>query len=554
MPLLCSIEKYNKHTETYDKEAIFTKATIKSYKRPSTADNVIDALMLSINYYQKVNLQYIAGLCGRTPDEVIDELGNKIYLNPLNYYGNKYEGWEIDEEYLSGNVKNKLEYVTLKAQENPELFNRNVEALKAVQPEPLKPSDISFRIGTKWIPIEYYQKFMHETFGTNDRYYLTLEYNKFTGAWWINNKMSEKGNTLVNQTFGTSRMNAYEIYEASLNLQNVVVRDSIKETNAEGKEVTRYVTNPQQTAIAREKQEQIREKFSTWLFSDKDRANIIVNIYNDRYNVYRPRTYDGSYLNISGLNEEYSLMKHQLDFVARAAHTGSALNGHVVGGGKTLSLIASGMYMKEIGSIKKPVFVVPNNIIGQWANDFYRFFPAANILVTTENDFSKKNRQKFISKIAMGEYDAVLITQSQFEKIPVSLQRQMDMARAQIDEINWAVAEAKKRGGSDWTIKDMERLAYNLEIRIAKLAANWKKDEIIDFEQLGIDFMFVDEAHNYKNGFIYSKIRGDAGVGRSASQRAMDMLQKCQYLQETYNGRGAVMATGTPISNSLSEL
>lgn len=554
LPLLCSIEKFNKQTETYEKEAIFTKATIKSYRRPSTADTAIDALMLSINYYQKANIPYIAGLCGKEPDEIIDELGNKIYLNPLNYYGNPYEGWEIDEEYLSGNVKQKLEYATLKAQANPELFSRNVEALKAVQPEPLTPKDISFRIGTKWIPLEYYQQFMHETFGTSDRYAVTLEYNKFTSSWFINGKMSEKSNTLVNNTLGTSDKNAYEIFEDSLNLQNVVVRDPVRETNAQGKEVVRYVTNPQKTAIAREKQEQIREKFATWLFKDTERANILVGIYNDRFNVYRPRTYDGSYLHIGGLNEEYKLMPHQLDFVARAAHTGSALNGHVVGGGKTLSLIASGMYMKEIGAINKPVYVVPNNIIGQWANDFYRFFPAANILITTEKDFEKKNRQKFISKIAMGEYDAVLITQSQFEKIPVSLQRQMDMAHAQIDEINWAISEAKRKSGSDWTIKDMERLAYNLEVRMARLAANWKKDEIIDFENLGIDFMFVDEAHNYKNGFIYTKIRNVAGIGKSSSQRAMDMLQKCQYLQETYNGRGVVFATGTPISNSLSEL
>jgi len=554
LPLLCSIEKWNKQNETYDKETIFTKATIKSYRRPHSADTVADALMLSINYYQKVNIPYIADLCNQEPDEVIKELGGKIYLNPLNYYGNYYEGWEIDEEYLSGNVKRKLEYAALKAQEHPELFSRNVDALKEVQPEPLTPNDISFRVGTKWIPLEYYQQFMHETFGTKDKAVVTLEYNKFTSKWFINGKMSEKTNTLVNNTFGTSRMNAYEIFEDSLNLQNVIVRDSVEETNEQGKKVIRYVTNPQQTAIAREKQEQIREKFGSWLFRDADRAQILVDLYNDRFNVYRPRSYDGSYLQISGLNEEYKLMSHQLDFVARAAHTGSALNGHVVGGGKTLALIASGMYMKEIGAINKPVFVVPNNIIGQWANDFYRFFPGANVLVTTEKDFAKKNRQKFISKIAMGEYDAVLITQSQFEKVPVSLERQMDMAQSQIREINWAISEAKKRDGQDWSIKDMERLAYNLETRMARLAANWKKDEIIDFENLGIDFMFVDEAHAYKNGFIYSKIRGVAGVGQSSSQRAMDMLQKCQYLQETHNGRGVVFATGTPISNSLSEL
>ncbi len=554
LPLLCSIEKFNKKTGAYEKEDIFTKATIRSYTRPISADSVLDALMLSINYYQKVNLRYIAGLCDMELDEAISELGGKIYLNPLHYYGNKYEGWEIDEEYLSGNVRHKLEYATVKALDYPELFTRNVEALKAVQPEPLKAGDISFRIGTKWIPLEYYQKFMHETFGTADKGSVTLEYNKFTSTWFINNKLNESSNARVNQTFGTKRMNAYEIYEETLNLQNVIVRDPVEETNADGKTVKRYVTNPQETAIAREKQDQIREKFSTWLFKDSKRAEILVGIYNDRYNVYRPRTYDGSYLNISGMNEEYMLMKHQLDFVARAAHTGSALNGHVVGGGKTLSLIAAGMYMKGIGAIKKPVYVVPNNIIGQWANDFYRFFPAANILITTEKDFTKKNRQKFISKIAVGEYDAVLITQSQFEKIPVSLERQMDMMNKQIDEINWAIKQAKKKAGGDWSIKDMERMAANLEVRLEKLAANWKKDEIIDFESLGIDFMFVDEAHAYKNGFIFSKIRGVAGVGRTSSQRAMDMLQKCQYLQEINHGRGVIFATGTPISNSLSEL
>jgi N12 class adenine-specific DNA methylase/GNAT superfamily N-acetyltransferase len=563
-PLLRSIEDERKDKSGWDKAAIFTEATIKSYRRPDHADTVLEALQISLNEKMKVDLPYMAYLTGTEPEQIIVELGKHIYLNPHKYYGNYLEGWELAEEYLSGHVRDKLLYAKQKTEENPELFTRNVQALEIAQPVWLEPGDISVRIGAPWIPIEYYRQFMYETFNTPaylkiDEFIsgsnrIDIDYLEFTTTWRISNKTSEKESIKVNQTFGTKRINAYEIYEETLNLQSVTVRDPVHYVDKNGKDQIKYVVNANETMIARAKQNQIKEAFSLWLWRDKDRRDALLKIYNEKFNTIRPREYDGSHLVFPGMSNEVELRPHQLNFAARVIYSGTGLAAHEVGAGKTAALLAAGMYMKQIGTIKKPVYVVPNPLTSQWATEFYRFFPNANILVTTIKDFEKQNRNKFVSKIAMNDYDAIIIGHSQFERIPISRERQEAQLNKEINQISYAIDQIKREKGDNWAIKQMVIFQNNLRARLKKLSAEFKKDDLLTFEQLGIDFMFVDEAHYFKNCFSYTKMRGVAGVGKSASQRAFDMLLKCQYLQEINNGNGVVFATGTPISNSMSEM
>lgn len=558
MPLLRSIEDVLDDKVSYKKSPIFYKATIKSYTMPEKASSALEALEISLNLRMKVDIKYMAQLYPKEPDDIIRELGDKIFLNPSKYYGNYYEGWELDEEYLSGNVKDKLAYAKLKAEDNPELFSRNVEALAAVEPTPLLPSEIDFRIGSPWIPIEYYEGFMYETFGTAEYRQgnngIELKYLEFSSTWRISNKNYEPESVKVNQTYGTHRVNAYEIYEDTLNLQSTTVRDPEMYYDASGNEQIRYVVNAKETMIARSKQQQIKEAFSSWLFKDKERTDILLKIYNDKFNNIRPREYDGSHLLFRGMSEELELRKHQKDVSARIIYSGTALMAHEVGAGKTAAMIASGMYLKNIGAIKKPIYIVPNHLTEQWANEFLRFFPSANVLVTTKKDFEKKSRQRFVSKIATGEYDAIIIGHSQFEKIPISKERQEKLLLDEINTISFMIDEMKREKGDKWSIKQMVIFQNNLKSRLDKLVNVSKKDDLLNFEQLGVDYMFVDEAHAYKNCFIFTKMRNISGIGRSSSQRAMDMLLKCQYLQEVNQGKGVVFATGTPISNSMSEM
>lgn len=563
-PLLRSIEDERKDKTGWDKSAIFTKATIRPFRQVNHADTAEDALQICLNHKLRVDLPYMSFLTGKEPEELVRELDTRIYLNPQKYYGNPLEGWELAEEYLSGHVRDKLLYARQKAAEEPELFTRNVEALEEVQPEPLTPADIEVNMGAIWVPIEYYRQFMYETFqtsgyekvieGGDNRNRIDIEYFSYTTTWRVTNKSAEPDSVMVNQTFGTKRKNAYEIFEDCLNMQSTTVRDRQEYINEKGNKSVKYVINAQETMIARAKQQQIQEAFASWVWKEPERRDTLLRIYNDTFNTVRPREFDGSHLVFPGMNTEMKLRKHQLDFAARVIYTGTGLAAHEVGAGKTAALIAAGMYLKNLGAIHKAVFVVPNPLVGQWATEFYRFFPNANLLVSTAEDFTPKNRNRYISKIATGEYDAVILAHSQFEKIPISTERQIAMLERQINDIENAIHEIKSENGENWSVKQMVIFCKNLDERLKKLSAEEKKDDLLTFEQLGVDMMMVDEAHFFKNCFVFTKLRNVAGITTSSSQRAFDMLLKCQYLQETNQGRGVVFATGTPISNSISEL
>jgi len=563
-PLLRSIEDERKDKTGWDKSAIFTKATIRPFRQVNHADTAEDALQICLNHKLRVDLPYMSFLTGKEPEELVRELDTRIYLNPQKYYGNPLEGWELAEEYLSGHVRDKLLYARQKAAEEPELFARNVEALEEVQPEPLTPADIEVNMGAIWVPIEYYRQFMYETFqtsgyekvieGGDNRHRIDIEYFSYTTTWRVTNKGAEPDSVMVNQTFGTKRKNAYEIFEDCLNMQSSTVRDRQEYINENGNKSAKYVINAQETMIARAKQQQIQEAFASWVWKEPERRDTLLRIYNETFNTVRPREFDGSHLVFPGMNTEMKLRKHQLDFAARVIYTGTGLAAHEVGAGKTAALIAAGMYLKNLGAIHKAVFVVPNPLVGQWATEFYRFFPNANLLVSTAEDFTPKNRNRYISKIATGEYDAVILAHSQFEKIPISTERQIAMLERQINDIENAIYEIKSENGENWSVKQMVIFRKNLDERLKKLSAEEKKDDLLTFEQLGVDMMMVDEAHFFKNCFVFTKLRNVAGITTSSSQRAFDMLLKCQYLQETNQGRGVVFATGTPISNSISEL
>ena len=566
-PLLRSIENEVKDENgnvTFEKAQIFYKATIHPHIVPTHVETAEEALYLSLNTKLKIDLRYMSALTGKEPADLLEELGDKVFLNPEKYYGNALEGWETAEEYLTGHVKDKLLYAKLKAEDNPDLFSRNVTALEAAQPIPLTPADINVSIGVPWIPLEYYRQFMYELLDTpnyyrsdgskGERNCITLDYMEFTTVWRIGGKSLDKSSVKVTQTYGTKHRSAYEIYEDCLNLQSTTVRDKETYIGRDGKTKERYVVNPTQTRIARSKQAKIKEAFAAWLWKDAERTKTLLNIYNDRFNTVVPREYDGSHLVFPGMSEEMKLRPHQLNFAARVIYSGTGLAAHEVGAGKTAALIAAGMFLKSIGAIQKPVYVVPNPLVGQWATEFYRFFPSARLLVSTAEDFSAKNRNRYVSRIAMGDYDAVILAHSQFERIPISAARQKILLNEQINQISYAINRMKAEKGENWAVKQMVIFQKTLEVRLQKLSALNKKDDLLTFEQLGIDFMFVDEAHMFKNCFVYTKLSRVAGVNTSSSQRAFDMLNKCQYLQEVNNGRGVVFATGTPVSNSMSEL
>ena len=567
-PLLRSIENEIKEKDgsvRYEKAQIFTKATIRPQVVPDHADTAEDALYISLNTRMKVDLRYMSALTGKEPFELTEELGDKIYLNPRNYYGNILEGWETAEEYLSGNVRDKLLYAKVKAEEYPNLFARNVAALEAVQPAPLKPADIDASIGAPWIPLEIYQQFMYETFETPqscravgnpryDKYRIALQYMEYTTAWFITSKARGDDSITAYQTYGTKRKNAYELYEDCLNQQSTVIRDRVAYKDENGNKKVKYVVNPAETRIARAKQTQIKEAFAAWIWKDAERRDILLNIYNDRFNVYVPREYDGSHLVFPGMSAEEHLRPHQADFAARVIYSGRGLAAHEVGAGKTAALIAAGMYLKSLGAIRKPVYVVPNPLVGQWATEFYRFFPSARLLVSAGDEFSAKKRGRHVSRIAMGDYDAIILAHSQFERIPISVERQKNMLQEQINQISQAIEKLNEQAGENWSVKQMVRFRKNLKAQLDKLSAAGKKDDLLTFEELGIDFMFIDEAHMFKNCFVYTKLSRVAGVNTTSSQRAFDVLMKCQYLQEINNGRGVVFATGTPVSNSMSEM
>ena len=509
-------------------------------------DTASEALAVSLSEKARVDLDYMAELTGKDVDTVKEELTGIIFQNPLT------DKWETADEYLSGNVRDKLETAKVYAESHPE-YAVNVQALTQVQPKELDASEIEVRIGATWIAPKYIEDFMRETFETPqhllDRNVVGVQYSDVTGQWNIKGKNADYGNSLVNMTYGTSRRNAYTILEDSLNLKDSRVFDTIEE---DGKE--KRVLNKKETTIASQKQEAIREAFKDWVFRDPERRLVLVAKYNQLFNSTRPREYDGSHLKFPGMTPDIELKTHQKNAVAHVLYGDNTLLAHCVGAGKTFEMTAAAMESKRLGLCQKSLFVVPNHLTEQWASDFLRLYPGANILAATKKDFEPANRKKFCSRIATGDYDAVIIGHSQFEKIPLSQERQVAIIERQIDEIELAIAQAKADNGERYTIKHMEKSRKSLLTRLEKLNDASRKDNVVTFEQLGVDRFFVDESHNYKNLFLYTKMRNVAGIAQSEAQKSSDMFAKCQYLDELTGGKGVTFATGTPISNSMTEL
>ena len=543
---MCSLEKLDDEGNFKGKADMFTKRTIKKAEVVTSVDTASEALAVSLSEKARVDLDYMAELTGKDVDTVKEELTGIIFQNPLT------DKWETADEYLSGNVRDKLETAKVYAESHPE-YAVNVQALTQVQPKELDASEIEVRIGATWIAPKYIEDFMRETFETPqhllDRNVVGVQYSDVTGQWNIKGKNADYGNSLVNMTYGTSRRNAYTILEDSLNLKDSRVFDTIEE---DGKE--KRVLNKKETTIASQKQEAIREAFKDWVFRDPERRLVLVAKYNQLFNSTRPREYDGSHLKFPGMTPDIELKTHQKNAVAHVLYGDNTLLAHCVGAGKTFEMTAAAMESKRLGLCQKSLFVVPNHLTEQWASDFLRLYPGANILAATKKDFEPANRKKFCSRIATGDYDAVIIGHSQFEKIPLSQERQVAIIERQIDEIELAIAQEKADNGERYTIKHMEKSRKSLLTRLEKLNDASRKDNVVTFEQLGVDRFFVDESHNYKNLFLYTKMRNVAGIAQSEAQKSSDMFAKCQYLDELTGGKGVTFATGTPISNSMTEL
>ena len=544
--LLCSLEKLDDEGNFKGKADMFTKRTIKKAEVVTSVDTATEALAVSLAEKAKVDLSYMAELTGKEIDVIKEELTGIIFQNPVT------DGWETADEYLSGNVRDKLQTAKIYAENHPE-YNVNVQALTQVQPTELDASEIEVRIGATWIEPKYIEDFMRDVFETPqhllNRNIMGIQYSDVTGQWNVKGKSADYGNSLVNMTYGTSRRNAYQILEDSLNLKDSRVYDTVME---DGKETR--VLNKQETMIASQKQEAVREAFKNWVFEDQERRQDLVAKYNKLFNSTRPREYDGSHLKFPGMTPDIELRPHQLNAVAHQLYGDNTLLAHCVGAGKTFEMIAAAMESKRLGLCQKSLFVVPNHLTEQWASDFLRLYPGANILAATKKDFEPANRKKFCSRIATGDYDAVIIGHSQFEKIPLSQERQIAIIERQIDEIELAIEQAKADNGERYTIKQMEKSRKSLTARLEKLNDTSRKDNVVTFEQLGVDRLFVDESHNYKNLFLYTQMRNVAGIAQTEAQKSSDMFAKCQYLDELTGGKGITFATGTPISNSMTEL
>jgi len=561
-PLLCSLEDIDEDGNAR-KADIFTKQTIRPRIEITEVDTAMEALAVSLNEKGRVDLAYMTSIYDGTPESIIHELKGQIFLNPEKEIQSIYDGWETADEYLSGNVRRKLKIARLYAEKEPEKYADNVAALEKVQPKDLDASEIDVKLGATWIEPEIYEQFIYELLRTpfynrNDRAKnsyrnnrsINVSYNNYTGTWFIENKSLDNHSVAATETYGTKRMDAYTIIEETLNLRSVTVKDKTEDEN--GNE--RYVINKNETIAARAKQDQIKEEFKNWIFKDADRRKKLVDFYNENFNNIRLREYDGSHLTFPGMNPDIQLKPHQINAVARILYGGNTLLAHCVGAGKTFEMIASCMELKRLGLARKSVFVVPNHLTEQTGAEFLRLYPSANILVATKKDFEKQNRRRFVSRIATGDYDAIIIGHSSFEKIPISGERQEKTLKGQISEITYAIREAKQQRGENWNIKQMEKFKKNLEAELKRLMDESRKDDVIDFEQLGIDCMFVDEAHYYKNCAVFSKMRNVAGISNTRAKKSMDMLMKCQYINEINGGRGVVFATGTPISNSMTEM
>ena len=544
--LLCSLEKQDEEGNFLGKADMFTKRTIKKAEVVTSVDTASEALAVSLAEKAAIDFEYMSELSGKDEDTLIEELTGIIFKNPLS------EEWETADAYLSGNVRNKLETAETFVKNEP-MYAVNVEALKRVQPRELDASEIEVRIGATWIEPRFIEDFMREVFETPEhllnRDVIKIQYSDVTGQWNVKGKNADYGNSLVNMTYGTSRRNAYQILEDSLNLKDSRVYDTVIE---DGKE--KRVLNKKETTIAAQKQDAMREAFRDWVFRDMDRRNELVSKYNVLFNSTRPREYDGSHLKFPGMTPDIELKGYQKNAVAHVLYGNNTLLAHCVGAGKTFEMVAAAMESKRLGLCQKSLFVVPNHLTEQWASDFLRLYPGANILAATKKDFQPANRKKFCSRIATGDYDAVIIGHSQFEKIPLSAERQTAIIERQIAEITQSIEEIKAEQGERYTIKQMEKMRKTLQTRLDKLNDTSRKDDVVTFEQLGVDRLFVDESHYYKNLFLHTKMRNVAGIAQSEAQKSSDMFAKCQYLDELTSGKGITFATGTPISNSMTEL
>lgn len=546
--LLCSLEKIDGEGKFVGKADIFSKRTIKAKKKILQVDTPDEALILSIQDKAKVDLNYMQKLCGIDTDKMIKSLEGVIFKVPE--YGEP-NNWVTADEYLSGNVREKLKIAEQFAKEDSS-FNINVEKLKEVIPKDLTASEIGIKLGSTWIPPEIIRKFIFELLDTPsyNRWDIHVKYSNITAEWYIDGKSNDKNNVKAYTTYGTSRINAYKIIEQTLNLKDVKIFDTF--IDDEGRK--QRVLNRKETAIACSKQDAIKEAFLNWVWEDPERRNDLVRLYNDKFNCIRPREYDGSHIDFVGMNPEIKLRKHQLNAVAHILYGNNTLLAHEVGAGKTFEMVAAAMESKRLSLCNKSLFVVPNHIIEQFASEFLQLYPSANILVATKKDFETKNRKKFCSRIATGEFDAVIIGHSQFERIPMSIERQITLLKEQINDITKGIASEKANKGENYTIKQMEKTRKSLENRLEKLHKEERKDDVVTFEELGVDKLFVDEAHNYKNLFLYSKMRNVGGIAQTEAQKSSDLFMKCRYLDEITGGKGTVFATGTPVSNSMAEL
>ena len=553
--LLCSLENLDENKQLKSKADMFTKRTIRPEHTVTSVDTPSEALAVSIGEHGRVDLPYMAELLGSPGDyeRITTELQGVIFKDPSADADEPEAGWQTADEYLSGNVRNKLRMAQLAAESHPE-FKINVEALTKAQPKDLEASEIDIRLGATWLNPAIVQQFMMETFQPPYRIrynnLIQVRYSPFTSEWRIGNKSAAGMYDIMStETYGTHRANAYKILEDTLNLRDCRIYDTVEE---DGKE--RRVLNQKETMLAQQKQQAIKDTFAGWVWQDPQRRNLLVKQYNELFNSTRPREYDGSHIHFVGMNPEINLQEHQRNAVAHVLYGGNTLLAHEVGAGKSFEMAASAMESKRLGLCQKSLFVVPNHLTEQWASEFLRLYPNAKLLVTSKKDFEPANRKRFCARIATGDYDAVIIGHSQFEKIPLSAERQARIIEDQIEEIENAIAEAKEQSGEHFTVKQMEKTRKTLEVKLKKLQSTDRKDDVVTFEQLGVDRLFVDESQNYKNLYLYTKMRNVAGLSTSEAQKSSDMFGKCRYLDEVTGGRGVIFATGTPISNSMTEM
>ena len=551
--LLSALEVLGDEGQLERKADIFYKRTIKPHTPVTSVDTASEALAVSMGEKARVDMDYMCELTGKTEEEIFADLKGVIFLNPMYGYGNSTQAkYLMADEYLSGNVREKLAFARRSAQLYPDDYTVNVEALERVQPKDLTASEIAVRLGATWLPTEIVEQFMFEFLGTPRyaQWNIKVHFSAYTGEWNIEGKSYDRSNVKAYSTYGTGRINAYKIIEETLNLKDVRIFDYVED--ADGKK--KAILNKKETAIAQAKQELIKQGFQDWVWSDPERRERLCRLYNDKFNSLRPREYDGSHIVFSGMNPEIELREHQRNAVAHILYGGNTLLAHAVGAGKTFEMVSAAMESKRLGLCSKSLFVVPNHLTEQWASEFLQLYPSANILVATKKDFETKNRKKFCGRIATGDYDAIIIGHSQFEKIPMSIERQRAILEQQLDEVTEGIAELKRNRGDNFSVKQLERTKKSVKQKLDKLNDQSKKDDTVTFEELGVDRLFIDESHYYKNLFLFTKMRNVGGIAQTEAMKSSDLFMKCRYLDELTGGRGTVFATGTPISNSMVEL